>query len=218
MTKIFRYKMTTDIGMAPCIDRGLVTLATCKPSVRARAGPGDWVAGFRSVANGVPSGMLIWAGRVAHIFSDVGGYERQHRGRSDAIYRKLPDGRFKRLRPDYHPGASEFRKDTTHPVVVFEQGAAWYFGREPHMLPDQLIHLAPKLRDRNFLVNRARFGDAAALEQWLRSVSEPGVHGKPRDGNPFKIIRCSSPARSVDKIGWASSRGHWLRLHSCSSA
>ena len=36
MTRIFRYILRNDTGMAPCTDRGLVSLATCKPKIRGR--------------------------------------------------------------------------------------------------------------------------------------------------------------------------------------
>jgi hypothetical protein len=189
MTRIYRYKLTTDCGMAPCIDDSLVSLATCKPNVRAGARPDAWVVGFRSVANGAPLGIVIWAGRVAHSI-EVGEYERQHRGRSDAVYRATSGGGFKRLRPDYHPGEAQFWKDTSNPVLVFDRDATWYFGREAQMLPEHLMHLAPKLRNRDFLVNGVRDGDDAALRQWLETIGPPGIHGAPRDGTLIKPRRC----------------------------
>jgi hypothetical protein len=41
MIRIFRYILKNDSGMAPCIDNGLVSLATCKPKIRASAQHGD---------------------------------------------------------------------------------------------------------------------------------------------------------------------------------
>lgn len=199
MTKIYRYKMIVDIGMAPCIDDGLVTLATCKPGIRAQSRPGDWVIGFRSLAKGAPAGSIIWAGRVAQSFQ-VGDYERRHRGRSDAVYRELSDGTFKRLRLDYHPGMQEFLKDTSSPVLVFDPGATWYFGGNPRLLPDHLMHLAPKLRDRNFLVNGAQPEDTAKLEKWLQNDRKPGIQTGPREGPTSTIFCCSPIGRPIEKI------------------
>jgi hypothetical protein len=76
-----------------------------------------------------PYGM---GGASAHSL-EVGDYERQYRGRSDALYRAKPGGGFKRLWPDYHPGQDEFWKDVRSPVLVFDPDATWYFGREPYM-------------------------------------------------------------------------------------
>src|SRR6476659_8512748 len=116
MTRILRYILQHDTGMAPCVDDGLVSLATCKPGIRVSARPGEWIVACRP--SPAPRGLAVWAGRVADSI-EVGEYERQHRGRPDAVYRAKPGGGFKRLRPDYHPGENELRKDTSAPVLVF---------------------------------------------------------------------------------------------------
>lgn len=174
--------------MAPCVDDGLITLATGKPNVRAFASPGDWVVGFRSVANGVPMGLVIWAGRVEASL-EVGDYERSYRGRSDAVYRSLGDGKFKRLNPDYHPGVAQFARDTQNPVLIFDRDVAWYFGREPEMLPVHLMHIAPGPTDRDRLVNGVSAEDEDALHNWLRSMTPAGVHAQPRDPAPIARSR-----------------------------
>lgn len=175
--------------MAPCVDNGLITLATCKPNIRAYAKGGDWVVGFRSVANGAPAGLVVWAGRVESSL-EVGAYEHAYRGRSDAIYRRRDNGKLKRLRPDYHPGDEQLHRDTDNPVLVFAREAAWYFGREPEMLPEHLMHLAPRSTDRDRLVNGANAEDVIALQHWLSSLAPAGVHAPPRDPPPIKRARC----------------------------
>lgn len=89
--RIYRYVLTSDTGMAPSIDQGVVSLATCKPVIRRCAGPGDWV-----VANlaSRECSMAAWAGRISRSIS-VGDYEREFPGRSDAVYRQLADGSFR---------------------------------------------------------------------------------------------------------------------------
>jgi hypothetical protein len=185
VTRIIRYILQHDTGMAPCVDDGLVSLATCKPQIRTGAKRGEWVIGFRP--GRASRGLVVWAGRVADIVG-VGEYERQHRGRSDAVYRTKPDGGFKRLRPDYHPGEDEFRKDTSAPVLVFDRDATWYFGRQAQMLPEHLMHLAAG--GRGHRVSGVDQEDAAALEAWLASIAQPGVYGVPRDGCPTKPRSC----------------------------
>lgn len=187
MTRILRYILQHDSGMAPCIDGGLVSLATCKPKIRASAKRGEWVIGFRP--SPAPRGLVVWAGRVACSVA-VGEYECQHRGRKDAVYLLKPDGQYKRLNPYYHQTPDQFRKDTTAPVLIFNKLATWYFGREPHMMPDHLMHLAAG--GRGHRVNGVNEGDAAALESWLASIALPDIHGKPRDGVPAKPRRCCS--------------------------
>jgi hypothetical protein len=40
------YKMTSDSNCAPCVHRGVLTIALCKPRIRQRAPQGSWVYGF----------------------------------------------------------------------------------------------------------------------------------------------------------------------------
>ncbi len=120
MTRIFRYILQTDTGMAPCIDRGRLTLATCKPKIRSSAQPGDWVLGF--YPHPFERGLVAWAGWIARKI-ETGDYEREFRGRSDAVYRQKADSTFKRLRPDYHPGTNEIRKDLSAPALVYDEQA-----------------------------------------------------------------------------------------------
>jgi hypothetical protein len=185
MTRILRYILQHDSGMAPCIDYGLVSLATCKPKIRSSAKPGEWVIGFYPRPHS--RGLVAWAGRIDHRI-DVGGYEKQYRERSDAIYRTRPDGGFKCLRPDYHPELGAFRKDTSAPVLIFDPEATWYFGRNPKMLPEHLMHLAAG--GRGHRVNGVKKGDTIALQKWLESIALPGIHGSPRDSSLKRPRRC----------------------------
>lgn len=185
MMRILRYILRHDTGMAPCIDDGMVSLATCKPKIRASARAGEWVLGFRP--SPAPRGLVVWAGRLARSI-EVGEYERRHRGRSDAVYRAKAGGGFKRLRPDYHPGDRELRKDTCAPVLIFDPEATWYFGSEPQMMPEHLRRLAAS--GRGHRVNGVVEGDTVALQAWLTAISPPGIHGTPRDAPSPKRRRC----------------------------
>ena len=178
VTRLFRYILASDTGMAPCIDDNLMTLATCKPKIRGSAHVGDWIAGF--VPRPYPRGLLAYAGRVRAVL-DVGSYERAYRGRSDAIYREEDNGTFERLRPDYHsePGAVE--KDLSAPVLIFDSEATWFFGNRPEKLPERLSHLAAAGRPTR--VHDASEADIAALETWLRSYWPAGIHGRPAEGS-----------------------------------
>ncbi|MCW2349173.1 hypothetical protein [Sphingobium sp. B12D2B] len=185
MTRIFRYILQTDTGMAPCIDRGRLTLATCKPKIRSSAQPGDWVLGF--YPRPFEPGLVAWAGRVARKL-ETGDYEREFRRRSDAVYRQKADGNFKRLQPHYHSGASEIRKDLSAPALVFDEQATWYFGDEPRLLPDALIHLAAG--GQGHRVNGTREDDLPTLSAWLRSCSSPGIVGRPRHAPATQVLSC----------------------------
>lgn len=182
MSRIFRYVLATDNGMAPCSAGGTLTLATCKPVIRRSAQPGDWVMGF--YPGTAQRGLLAWAGRVIRSV-DVGDYEREFRGRPDAIYRRTRGGGFRRLVPSYHPTVEQFYKDTTQPVLVFDPAATWYFGNRPQMLPKELMHLAAG--GQGHRVNGRVEGDLDVMVDWLRRLAAPGVHGQPRDVQPSYV-------------------------------
>lgn len=174
--KIYRYVLVSDDGMAPCIDNGLVSLATCKPVIRRCASEGDWVLACYDARS--PRGTLAWVGRIERI-PNVGEYERAYRGRSDAVYRENSDGSFRRLRKDYHVNAKEKERDLSGPSLVFTHDSTWFFGTECKELPPWLIHLAP--RGQGHRVNFRQPGDLEELVQWLNRSGKPGVHGQPRD-------------------------------------
>jgi len=46
MSQIYFYKLTVDDGGAPCAERGLLSLAICKPMIRRTAQKGDLIFGF----------------------------------------------------------------------------------------------------------------------------------------------------------------------------
>lgn len=175
MTRIYRYILRSDKGMAPCIEGGIVTLATCKPRIRKGAAAGDWVLGF--YPRPFERGMLAWAGRIMRKL-DVGNYEREFRGRCDAVYRLQNDGTFRRLNPDYHPHPNDIRKDLSASVLIFDEAATWYFGDAPHLLPPQLMHL--QACGQGHRVSGSSEEDARVLAAWLFGLSPPGILGNPR--------------------------------------
>lgn len=85
MESIYFYKMTSDSGAAPCVDKGILSLAICKPSIRRTAQAGDIILGFGSQALGE---KLIYAAKIAkvvsggHYYDDGSAFE----GRLDCIY------------------------------------------------------------------------------------------------------------------------------------
>lgn len=171
----YRYILAYDDGWAPCIDSGLVTLATCKPKIRKGAEVGDWVAGFYPGSQN--RGVVAWVGRVASKLV-IGDYEKTYRGRRDAVYRQKLDGTFERLNPGYHNNENEIRKDLSAPVLVFDKSATWYFGDAPHELPFDLLALAGQ--GQGHRVRLRLPGDVRRLQQWLLSSGPAGIYGKPR--------------------------------------
>lgn len=175
MPRIYRYVLVHDDGMAPCVDGGVISLATCKPVIRRCAEPGDWVLGF--FPSPAPVGILAWAARVERKLSH-GDYQTLFGRRRDAVYRASETGGFESLVPWYHPDAEQQRRDFDNGVLLFEGRWSWYFGSAPVALPDDLMHLAP--RGQGHRVNGRQDGDGQRLLEWLEGLAPPDIHGKPR--------------------------------------
>ncbi len=165
MTRIFRYILVADHGIAPCPADGLITLATCKPTIRRTAAVGDWVLGFRP--GSLHRGLLLWGGQVQKIMSH-GEYERAHRGRPDALYAERPDGDFDRIDPSYHPTEAEMVRDLSGPVLIFDPTLSVHLSGQPIQLPNDLLHLAAA--GRGHLVNGVQKDDVLRLATWLAAV------------------------------------------------
>jgi hypothetical protein len=83
MAKIYFYKLTDDGGGAPCVERGLLSLAICKPIIRVGAEPGSVIFGF--TANSLdPGNRLLYIAKVTDkasggaYFMQVFGSSRLH--------------------------------------------------------------------------------------------------------------------------------------------
>ncbi len=89
------YKCVVDDGKAPCVDRGLLSLCICKPMIRSAAVVDDVIFAFGSNSES-PANRLIYIARVTRKLTDGEYYElEQYRHRSDCIYERARDGRFK---------------------------------------------------------------------------------------------------------------------------
>jgi hypothetical protein len=110
--RLHLYKLTHDGGAAPCVDGDLLTLAICKPRIRATAQVGDLIFGF--AANSLSSdNRLIYIARVTAAENHGDYYEKAtYRQRFDCIYDRGADRRF-RLRPDarFHEDGSQLQRD-----------------------------------------------------------------------------------------------------------
>lgn len=168
MSRIYRYILADDHGIAPCPDDGLISLATCKPTIRRMAEAGDWVLGFRP--GSLERGLLLWGGRVGEVISH-GEYERRHRGRPDAVYRERLDGGYDRLNPTYHPTGAEMTRDLSGPVLIFDPSASVYLNGQPVPLPPGLAHLAAA--GRGHRVNGVEEDDVERLATWLGEIKPP---------------------------------------------
>src|SRR2546425_921365 len=115
-SRLYVYKLTTDNGGAPCVKRGLLSLAICKPSIRRTAHEDDWIFGFGGKDLG---SRLIYIARVTKVVKNGsyyvdGAYER----RDDRIYRRGEDGKFVvRVGATYHGKGSQLEHDLRGPPL-----------------------------------------------------------------------------------------------------
>jgi hypothetical protein len=106
MSRVYLYKLVTDNGGAPCIYRGKLSLAICKPMMRSKAKVGDLVFGF--AANSLDkTNRLIYAAHVTKKLSN-GRYfkDKRYFKRGDCIY-KFAAGRFRWKKGAQHHGPKD---------------------------------------------------------------------------------------------------------------
>jgi len=83
--KIYFYKMTADNGGAPCSYNSILTLAICKPKIRATAKEDDWMIGFGGKNLGE---KLIYVAQVKEKIYNGEYYKSEtYFKRPDCIYR-----------------------------------------------------------------------------------------------------------------------------------
>src|SRR5215471_14836859 len=113
-SRVFSYVVTHDTGFAPNPYGGILTLATCKPRIRATAQRGDWLLGTGSV-QGVGAGRVVYAACIAEVvpleqyvidtrfavkYPAAGKESWQRHG--DNIYTCLSDGTWHQRRNIHH--------------------------------------------------------------------------------------------------------------------
>lgn len=86
MARIYFYKMTVDVGAAPCVAGKLLSLAICKPAIRRTAQCGDYVIGFAADSL-YRDNRLIYVAKVTDCRAN-GEYfrDREFSGREDCVY------------------------------------------------------------------------------------------------------------------------------------
>lgn len=178
MSRIWRYVLAHDTGMAPCLEGGTLTLACCKPDIRRSARRGEWVIGFAPKATG--HGRVAWVGQVAEVLP-LGEYEARFRGRRDALYRSDGDDRLVPVQEIYHADQRSRQRDLRgRNALIFNP--FWYWGRNTIAAPDAIASMA------HYYVGQSARGSTpdriACLEAWTRSAAHPGIHGDPRQGEP----------------------------------
>ena len=178
MSRIWRYVLATDNGMAPCSDAGILTLNCCKPMIRRRA---QRRMGHKLRPEKQRRSQVAWVGQIAEVLS-LGEYEARFSPRRDALYRRAgyePNGseRLTPVQSKYHVDHKSQQRDCRGKnALIFDP--FWYWGQSAVAAPPFIAVLA------HYFVGQTTRGSTpdrvARLEAWVRSVAEPGVHGEPR--------------------------------------
>lgn len=148
-TRLFSYVITHDTGFAPNPFGGVLTLATCKPKIRASAQPGDWLLGTGS-AKAVGNGKVVYAGQITEILG-IAKYgvdprfkhKRPSVGKEhwkilgDNIYAPDADGVLTQRRNPFHSNQDITRDLSGLNVLVCDR--FWYFGASAPDLPSALL-------------------------------------------------------------------------------
>jgi hypothetical protein len=106
---IYVYKLVTDNGGAPCVFRGKLSLAICKPKIRSSARRGSLVFGFGAKHYGE---RLIYIAEVSEKLSDGAYYrDNQYAARPDCIYKDVNGRPARKSSARYHSTTDERRRD-----------------------------------------------------------------------------------------------------------
>src|SRR6266850_6549481 len=107
--EIYVYKMVTDNGGAPCVWRGLLSLAICKPKIRSGAKKWDLVFGFGGKRCGE---KLIYIAKVTDKPETGQYYERrEYSRRPDCIYRNVRGRAERKGSARYHNVSDQRKRD-----------------------------------------------------------------------------------------------------------
>lgn len=211
--KLFAYVVAHDTGFAPNPYHGYYTLATCKPKIRVRAKPGDWVVGVGSVRT-AGRDRCVYAMEVSEVVS-FERYGRESRFRAkqpvtgsnpyracgDNIYEWRERGWFQRPSPHWRPRGKMLHDLAGQNVLLSTR--FYYFGGNAPKMPEKYRDLIPRGR-----ADRNRFPEEfiAGFVRWLGQNFVLGVHGE-----PWHLALAARPVSTTRKAAPRSSRPALVR-------
>jgi Nucleotide modification associated domain 2 len=181
--RVYSYVITANTGCAPNYDAPSVTLALCKPRIRAAACQGDLVLAFNGKSLSRDPHSVCWAGIVCEVLP-MNRYWNDER-----FERKKPDGSHTKdniYEPDDNGGLtqvencchndSNVKKDIKgRNVLIFSD--AWHMGGSQPLLPEEFkLRLDVESRQ-GHRVNCISVQEWDELEKWLvknnKGIPEP---------------------------------------------
>lgn len=206
--RYYLYKCVVDDGGAPCVSRGHLSLAICKPAIRRTADKGDIVFAFGSNNGEDPPNRLVYIAVVSQVVRGAAYYVApQYASRPDCIYRRLPSGEFV-LRDDarFHTNVDRRPRDLGNPpdypnACTILSDDFRYFGASG---TDEWKAAAPNLTR---LVQNLGEGHRVKLSQELRDelrlLKERVWRRHPHEkvlGKPLHAARTTSETPESDEI------------------
>ena len=138
---VFAYVCRHDLGSAPNVSGGWLTLATCKPSIRRAAIPGDCIIGFQQKSGPVPIFMcrvdhkMNWSQYVGTCEQTLHTKLRSARHPLGDCYLDMKGKRRKECDRSYHKKAEAMQKDWQSPVLLSSTYIYWGDGTQNARLP-----------------------------------------------------------------------------------
>jgi hypothetical protein len=199
--RIFVYKMTTDNGGAPCIHKGILSLAICKPKIRVGAAKGDWIIGVggKRLGDGV-----IYVARVGEAIGIEYYSRREFATRPDCIYRRTGNGELVRKAiAQYHEAPENLYHDVGSPPNYARAKVLWcddfrYFGNKREPIPERLREFITSIGrghrvNLSTVVHRSLRGFIRAIQAKYRNK----VIGEPSE-TPDRSSRCNTDHGSAE--------------------
>lgn len=173
--RMYVYKLTVDNGGAPCVSKGLLSLAICKPMIRKSAPKNSWIFGFAGdeLRKTHPNNRLIYVAQVNDIVPGCHYYadNSEYRERADCIYKATGTGFSIRKDARHHKGGGEMAHDLGTIADQFDRAKILvsehfqYFGRDG----DELLPSTPRLME---LLDRLRRGHRTNIDDATRAELE----------------------------------------------
>lgn len=198
--KIYSYVVKHDAGFAPNPFGGFLTLATCKPKIRANIAAGDILFGTGSAAT-VGNDKLVYAAIVNKIES------LQEYGASSDYEIKTPSARGEWWRKHgdniyyWADDQWQWRRNIHHPITALEKDtsgqnalicrAFWYFGRDAIEIPGNFRSVVKRGPGCKITTNEKLID---SILEWLHNLPN-GLNGLPEmepedhGGDPAKCGR-----------------------------
>tara|TARA_R110002012_G_scaffold312340_1_gene522974 strand:+ start:157 stop:744 length:588 start_codon:yes stop_codon:yes gene_type:complete len=131
--RLYSYILQCDIGSAPCVEGGCLTIAICKQVIRRTAKVGDTIVGISGYKLGKKKKIIF----IATITKMVTMEEYGHSTRSDSIYTSDL-----KLKPNPYHDCSNYKKDISGKNVIMSTDFI-YFGKKHIDVPENLQEIIP---------------------------------------------------------------------------